>query len=363
MHEKWMNTAINLAKAAQGQTSPNPAVGSVVVKNGRVVGMGAHLKPGEAHAEVHALTMAGDLAEGATIYVTLEPCSHHGKTPPCADLIIEKKLRKVVIGSVDPNPKVAGDGIKKLKNAGIEVMTGVCKDETDQLNEYFFYAINEKKPFITLKTAMSLDGKTASNSGHSKWITGPEARVDVHRDRHLHDAILVGVNTVIKDDPSLTVRLIEGGISPIRVVLDTNLSIPANAGLLHDSAAPVFIICGKNADVKKEEYLNNLNGVTVNKLNTEAVDIKDVLTSLFNSDIHSVYVEGGSEVHASFIQARAVNRMVTYIAPKMITGRLAKGVVGGSGIETMEDAFELKIDSVEMVGTDMKVIATPKGDE
>ncbi|MDZ5711920.1 bifunctional diaminohydroxyphosphoribosylaminopyrimidine deaminase/5-amino-6-(5-phosphoribosylamino)uracil reductase RibD [Jeotgalibacillus haloalkalitolerans] len=363
LDEKWMKTAINLASAAQGQTSPNPAVGSVVVKDGRVVGMGAHLKPGEAHAEVYALQMAGSHAEGSTIYVTLEPCSHFGKTPPCADLIIEKKVKRVVIGSVDPNPKVSGTGIGKLKKAGIDVTTGVCQTETDKLNEYFFYAMKYKKPFITLKTAMSLDGKTATNSGHSKWVTGRAAREDVHRDRHMHDAILVGVNTVKRDNPSLTVRLPEGGVSPKRVILDTKLTIPLQSKLLHDGEAEVFIICGRNADKEKERELNGLVNVNVCRMNQESIQVQSVLTYLFKNDIHSVYVEGGSEIHASFIEAKAVNRFITYIAPKLITGRDAKGVIGGNGIQLMDEAFNLTIEHVEMIGSDIKVIASPKGDE
>nr|WP_236953519.1 bifunctional diaminohydroxyphosphoribosylaminopyrimidine deaminase/5-amino-6-(5-phosphoribosylamino)uracil reductase RibD [Jeotgalibacillus malaysiensis] len=363
LYEKWMKTAISLAEAAQGQTSPNPAVGSVVVKDGRVVGMGAHLKPGEAHAEVHALHMAGHHAEGATIYVTLEPCSHYGKTPPCADLIIEKKVKKVVIGSTDPNPLVSGQGIKKLMDAGIEVVTGVCQSETDALNEYFFYAMKHKKPFVTLKTAMSLDGKTATNSGHSQWVTGPEAREDVHRDRHLHDAILVGVNTVKYDDPSLTVRLQGGGVSPARVILDTQLSIPVHSKLLHDAESAVHIICGKNADREFEENLNQLKNVSVHRMEEDAIQIQSVLSYLFTLGIHSVYVEGGSEIHASFINSNAVNRFVTYIAPKIITGQRAKGVIGGTGIEHMDEAFNMIIQHTSMIGTDLKIISIPKGDE
>ncbi|MFB1080912.1 bifunctional diaminohydroxyphosphoribosylaminopyrimidine deaminase/5-amino-6-(5-phosphoribosylamino)uracil reductase RibD [Jeotgalibacillus sp. JSM ZJ347] len=363
LYKKWMKTAISLAVAAQGQTTPNPAVGSVVVKDGKIVGMGAHLKAGEAHAEVHALQMAGDNAKGATIYVTLEPCSHYGKTPPCADLIIEKEIKTVVIGSTDPNPKVSGRGIKRLRDAGIEVITGVCQPETDSLNEYFFYAMKHKKPFVTLKTAMSLDGKTATNSGHSKWVTGPEAREDVHRDRHLHDAILVGVNTVKYDNPSLTVRLPSGGVSPTRIVLDTHLSIPLHSKLLHDEKSPVHIICGNNADSHLERELNHLKDVTIHRMDEGTIQIQPVLTYLFEQNIHSVYVEGGSEIHASFIHSKAVNRFITYIAPKMITGQRAKGVIGGLGIEQMDEAINVRIERTDMIGSDLKIIASPKGDE
>ena len=196
----YMSLAIELAKQTKGQTSPNPVVGAVVVKDNAVVGLGAHLKAGEPHAEVHAIRMAGDKAKNATIYVTLEPCSHHGRTPPCSNLIIESKIKRVVIASVDPNPLVAGSGIKRLQDAGIKVEVGLLRKQADELNEVFFHYISTKRPYITIKSATSLDGKIATSTGESKWITGEEARNDVHQYRHEHDAILVGVNTV--DPPS-----------------------------------------------------------------------------------------------------------------------------------------------------------------
>lgn len=231
----YMDFAIDLAKRVSGQTSPNPVVGAVIVKHGEIVGFGAHLKAGEAHAEVQAIKMAGlEKTSGATVYVTLEPCSHFGKTPPCSNLLIESRVKRVVIASVDPNPLVAGEGIKKLQDAGIETVVGVCQEKALALNEVFFHYIKTNTPFVTLKTAASLDGKTATYSGESKWITGPDARLDVHHYRHKHDAILVGVETVIKDNPSLTTRLPSGGKNPIRVILDTSLRIPIHSNVLTD---------------------------------------------------------------------------------------------------------------------------------
>lgn len=209
--EYYMTLALHLARGTLGQTSPNPVVGAVVVKDHQIVGMGAHLKAGEPHAEVHAIRMAGDKAKAATLYVTLEPCSHYGKTPPWADLIVASEMKKVVIATTDPNRKVADKGIEKLKNAGIEVEVGLLQQEAQELNKVFFYHIQTGLPYVTLKTAVSLDGKTATVSGESKWITGEEARADVHQFRHQHDGILVGVNTVITDNPSLTTRLPGGG--------------------------------------------------------------------------------------------------------------------------------------------------------
>jgi diaminohydroxyphosphoribosylaminopyrimidine deaminase/5-amino-6-(5-phosphoribosylamino)uracil reductase len=226
----YMNLALNLAKGTLGQTSPNPVVGAVLVKENQIVGMGAHLKAGEAHAEVHAIQMAGIKAKGATLYVTLEPCSHFGKTPPCSDLVIRTGIKKVFVATTDPNPQVAGTGIERIRKAGIEVHLGLLQEEARELNKVFFYNIRTGLPFVTLKSAISLDGKTATVTGESKWITGEEARNDVHQYRHQHDAILVGVNTLIKDNPTLTTRLASGGKNPVRIILDTHLRTPKDAG-------------------------------------------------------------------------------------------------------------------------------------
>lgn len=357
--ERYMRFALDVAKTGLGQTSPNPAVGAVVVKNGEIVGFGAHLKAGEPHAEVHAIRMAGDKAKGATVYVTLEPCSHFGKTPPCADLLVETGVKRVVIATTDPNPLVAGKGIEKLKRAGIDVTVGVLKEEADELNRVFFHYITTKTPFVTLKYASSLDGKIATKTGDSKWITSEEARCDVHRYRALHDAILVGVNTVIADDPSLTVRLPEGGKNPIRLILDTHLRTPLHANVIQDGEAETWLIVGSEVPTERMALYESSH-VRVIPMHTPEITIRELLHMLGAQKITSVFVEGGSRVHDSFIRAGAVQEIVAYVAPKMIGGSEAKTPVGGIGFANMTDVLELTIKRVETIGPDIKIIAAPK---
>lgn len=355
---EYMKLAIDLAKATRGQTSPNPVVGSVVVNNGEVVGMGAHLRAGEAHAEVHALKAAGERAKGGTIYVTLEPCSHHGKTPPCADLIIEKGIAKVVVASLDPNPLVSGRGIERIKAAGISVETGILKEEADALNKVFFHYIKTRTPYVTLKTASSLDGKTATVTGESKWITGEKAILDVHQLRHEHDGILAGVQTIITDNPSLTTRLPNGGKHPIRIVLDHQLRIPEESTLLHDGQAPTWIITGNHIDSKKADRVRN-SFVEVFPLSSETINIEKVLMFLGEKGVTSLLVEGGSTVHGSFLKAGRFNEVISYIAPKLIGGKDAPTLFGGEGISNIDEAVPLKIQSVEHIGEDIKITAVP----
>ncbi|RSL32041.1 bifunctional diaminohydroxyphosphoribosylaminopyrimidine deaminase/5-amino-6-(5-phosphoribosylamino)uracil reductase RibD [Salibacterium salarium] len=357
--EEYMRLALQMAESTQGQTSPNPAVGAIVVNNGNVVGMGAHLQAGQAHAEVHALSMAGDQAEGATIYITLEPCSHFGKTPPCANLIIEKNIKRAVIATLDPNPDVGGQGVKKLEQAGIEVTTGVEKEKAYWLNRYFFHFIRTGTPYVTLKTAASLDGKTATNSGESQWITGSKAREDSHVLRHQHDAILVGIGTVLQDDPTLTARLKNGANHPIRVVLDRHLRIPLSAKMLQDDYASVWVFCSKEADNNKMELLEKA-GVSVFPCSTSSVDIKEVLQTLAENQVLSVYVEGGASVHGSFLEAKAFQEMVCYMAPKLIGGKAAPSVIGGEGIASITEVPHVNIRSVEHVGNDLKITTVYK---
>ncbi|MCL6586108.1 MAG: bifunctional diaminohydroxyphosphoribosylaminopyrimidine deaminase/5-amino-6-(5-phosphoribosylamino)uracil reductase RibD [Anoxybacillus sp.] len=357
--EQYMRLALEIAKTGLGQTSPNPAVGAVVVKNGEIVGFGAHLKAGEPHAEVHAIRMAGDKAKGATVYVTLEPCSHFGKTPPCADLLVETGVERVVIATTDPNPLVAGKGIGKLRNAGIDVTVGVFKEEADELNRVFFHYITTKTPFVTMKFAASLDGKIATKTGESKWITSEEARQDVHRYRARHDAILVGVDTVIADNPSLTVRLPEGGKNPIRLILDTHLRTPLEANVVQDGAAETWIIVG--SDVPSERIaLYTRPHVRIVSMPTSTIDIRELLSMLAAHKITSVFVEGGAKVHDSFIRAGAVQEIIAYFAPKIIGGSEAKTPVEGIGFAHMTDVLELTIKRVETIGRDIKIIAAPK---
>lgn len=357
--EQYMRLAIEIAKAGIGQTSPNPVVGAVVVKDGEIVGFGAHLKVGEPHAEVHAIRMAGEKAKGSTVYVTLEPCSHYGKTPPCADLLVETGVQRVVIATTDPNPLVAGKGIEKLRSAGIDVKLGVLKEEADELNRVFFHYIATKMPFVTLKYASSLDGKIATTTGESKWITSEAAREDVHRYRAVHDAILVGVNTVIADNPSLTVRLPEGGKNPIRIVLDTHLRTPLDANILNDCQAETWIVVGSEISVEKRKRYEKEN-VQIISMKKPHIDIDELLRVLGEKRITSLFVEGGSHVHDSFVRAKAVNEIVAYFAPKIIGGKQAPTPIGGIGFAGMADVMQLEIRRVETIGPDIKIVAIPK---
>lgn len=352
----YMALAIQLASATKGQTAPNPHVGAVLVKDNQIVGMGAHLRAGEHHAEVHAIRMAGDKAKDATLYVTLEPCSHFGKTPPCSNLVIEAGIRKAVIASADPNPLVAGAGIKRMRHAGIEVVEGLMKEEADALNKVFFHYINTGLPFVTLKTAISLDGKIATVSGESKWITSEESRKDVHQFRHTHDAILVGVNTVIKDDPSLTTRLAGGGKDPFRVILDSNLRTPIESRILNDHPAKTIIVTGSTVDPESVKIFTE-KGVGILILESPTVKIHEMLSKLGERGITSIYVEGGAEVHGSFLKEKAFQQVITYIAPKLFGGKTSPVSFGGEGIERLEDAVLLDIKEVKKIGQDIRIIA------
>lgn len=356
----YMNLALQLAKSVQGQTTPNPPVGAVIVKNGAIVGMGAHLKSGESHAEIIALNMAGNKAKGATMYVTLEPCSHTGKTPPCADSIIRQQMKRVVVASKDWHNQVAGKGIKRLQAAGIDVEQGVLSEEADALYEVFFHYISRKFPYVTLKTAMTLDGKIATETGDSKWITGDAAREDVHVQRHVHDAILIGVGTVIADNPQLTTRLAHGK-NPLRVILDTHLRTPIDAKVVIDGQASTWIFVNKAVSQERIAMYESFEQVSIIVLDSKEIEIKRVLEHLGRNDITSVFVEGGASIHGAFLDAGYLNQFIGYIAPKCIGGTLAKTAVGGVGVRSIAEAYSLEILSVEMIGEDIKIIAK-KGD-
>ncbi|QKS73221.1 bifunctional diaminohydroxyphosphoribosylaminopyrimidine deaminase/5-amino-6-(5-phosphoribosylamino)uracil reductase RibD [Paenalkalicoccus suaedae] len=351
-HDTYMQVAIDLASITHGQTSPNPLVGCIIVKNGEVVGMGAHLKAGMEHAERHALAMAKEKAKGATLYCTLEPCSHTGRTSPCADAIVDAGVAKVIIASDDPNPKVAGNGIKRLRDAGIEVISGVLKEKADELNHGFFYHVMNKKPFVTLKMATSIDGKIATKHNESKWITSEEARLDGHKLRHQHDAILVGIETAIKDDPSLTTRLPEGGKNPIRVVLDRTLRISEDAKVLNDDAPSIIFTTN---DVS-EQKVERVKSKTTLVIQLEELSIDAILHSLYKNNVTSVLIEGGGTIHDSFIRSGYFNQVIHYQAPLLIGGREAPSAVSGTGIEALNDAPRLKLVSVDQIGPDIKAV-------
>lgn len=354
----YMKLAISLAKNTIGQTSPNPVVGAVVVKDGQILGIGAHLKAGEGHAEVHAIKMAGEKAKDATIYVTLEPCSHFGRTPPCADLIVKSGIKRVVIASTDPNPKVAGKGIVKLKAAGLDVEVGLLKEQAEALNEVFFHYIKTNTPFVTLKSAITLDGKIATVHGESKWITGEAAREDVHKYRQQHDGILVGVGTILKDNPSLTTRLPSGGKNPVRIILDTHLRTPPTSTVVTDNEAETWIVTGCNVNATKKEAFQK-EQIKLIELSSETIDIYPLLQILAEKGITSLFVEGGATVNGSFLKEKCVQQLITYIAPKIIGGHNAPTSFGGEGIGKLTDALNVTIESIEKIGHDLKIISKP----
>ena len=340
--------ALALKLAERGRPSPNPKVGAVVVKNGKIIGKGYHKRAGGPHAEVNALQ--GINAEGATLYVNLEPCSHYGKTPPCTDLIVASGITRVVCAMKDPNPQV--HGIKVLREHGINVEVGLMDGEARKINEKFIKYITENTPFVTLKCAMSLDGKIACNSGDSKWITNEKSREYTHRLRGEYDAILVGINTVLEDDPGLKAK---NGKDPLRVILDSTLRTPADAKVLSDSN--ILIATTEGYDKKKREILKKKARIWV--CGTERVDLKELIKMLGKKGVTSVLIEGGSEVHASAVKEKIVDKFLFFIAPKLITGRNAKGPIGGEGIETMEEAILLKDLTIKRFGEDILIEAYP----
>lgn len=352
----YMQLAIDMAKKTKGQTSPNPNVGAVVVKEGRIVGIGTHLKAGEAHAEVQALNMAEELAEGSTVYVTLEPCSHYGKTSPCAKRIIEEKVKRVVIAVLDPNPLVAGQGKKMLEDAGIEVLVGILETEAKELIQSFIKYITTGIPYITVKTAMTLDGKIATSIGSSKWITGEASRQFVHQLRHENDVIMVGVGTVLADNPQLTVRTEEKGLNPLRVVIDTKLKTPLTANLVTDDAAPTWIFTTKHASKDKIKKMEQLGTRIIITTGESSVPMREVIEYLGKEKITSVLVEGGSKLIGSLFDEQLIDKYISFIAPKLVGGNDSPSCIGGEGIKKMQDAVELNNYSIEKYNDDICIV-------
>lgn len=358
-HEFYMNLAIQNAMATKGQTDPNPLVGSVIVNDNRIVGIGAHLKAGEPHAEINALRMAGDKAEGGTIYVTLEPCSHHGRTGPCAEAVVRAGLKKVVIATLDPNPLVAGRGVKILQDAGIEVIIGVCEEQSIKMNEVFNKYIVKNIPFVVMKSASTFDGKIATHSSDSKWITSAEARNDVHQLRNEIGAILVGVNTVLKDNPELTTR-IPNGRNPVRVILDSTLKIPLESKVVTDQQADTWIFTSQKHSEQKRSELENLGVKVFVTSDPSRVDLNEMLKILGEHSISSLLVEGGGEVNASFMNQNLVDKVIVYLAPKLIGGKHAPTFLEGTGFDKMGQAIELEEIELTKIGPDYKFIGYPK---
>ena len=349
-----MKIALDLAKLGKGKVNPNPLVGAVIVKDKKIIAKGYHEKYGEDHAEVNAFKNAKENVAGATMYVTLEPCSHYGKTPPCVDKIIDKKISRVVIGMMDPNKLVLGQGIKKLQDAGIEVEVGVLEEECKKLNEVFIKYIKNKKPFVVLKAAMSLDGKISTASGESKWITGNKSRSEVHKLRNDLSAIMVGVDTVIIDNPYLTCRIVDGR-NPIRIIVDSKLRIPKDSNVLENTNdIKTIIATTEKAAKEKIDYLKNI-GVWVIKTKStdEKVNLKELMIKLGELKIDSILLEGGSMLNYSALEVGIVDKVLIYIAPKIIGGVNSKTPVGGNGIEQLKDAFKIKDLNISMVSEDV----------
>lgn len=355
--EKYMRFAMQLAGNAIGRTSPNPLVGAVIVKDNRVVGCGWHRKAGTPHAEVHALNQAGELAQGADVYVTLEPCAHYGKTPPCAKALVEAKVKNVYGGLLDVNPKVAGKGFKILEDAGIHVEYGFLQDELRKQNEVFFKWIEHKKPFVVLKAAMTLDGKIATATGQSKWITNETSRAYGYKLRDIYDGIMVGINTVIEDNPMLTAR-VDGGKNPIRIVVDSSLKIDINANVVQDKSAKTIIATTDKADKDKILKLQaqDVDVIVVDKDENDKVDIEKLLDILGQQNICSILVEGGATLSGSFVAKKLVDKVYFFIAPKIIGGKEAKTPVAGTGILNLQEALTLKDIQIEKLEEDIFII-------
>lgn len=353
-----MKRTIKLAVKAKGRTSPNPLVGAIIVNNGKIVGEGYHKKAGTPHAEVNALKEAGTKAKGSTVYVNLEPCSHFGKTSPCADALIKAGVKKVVVAMVDPNPKVAGRGIEKLRANGVEVEVGLLEAEAKALNKYFIKRQVTNIPYIIYKTAMTLDGKIATETGDSKWVTGSEARHRVHQLRDEVDGILVGINTVLQDDPQLNTRLPEGGENPVKIILDSYLKLPINSKVVTlNSKSDTIVFCNREVSKVKLKELTDagVKAVPVSGSGEVKSELDWVLKWLANHGLNSILVEGGATIAASFVTEGFVDEIWWFIAPKLVGGSKAFSPIGDMGITKMEQAVPVEVVSTEVLGKDILI--------
>lgn len=363
--QEYMLRAIQLAKKGEGWTNPNPMVGAVIVKDGRIIGEGYHKKCGELHAERNAIASLTESAEGATIYVTLEPCCHYGKTPPCTEAIIEQKIKKVVIGSRDPNPKVAGKGAQILRESGITVVQDFMREECDCLNPVFFHYITTKTPYVVMKYAMTLDGKIATKTGASKWITGEPARQEVQHMRHRYMGIMAGIGTVLADDPMLNVR-VEGWKSPVRIVCDSSLRIPLDSQIVRSAKEYRTIVAyaGREENEKiTEKITEKIERLHAKGVDTVCcpdekgqIDLKKLMTYLGNEGIDSILLEGGGTLNDSALRAGIVKEVHCFIAPKLFGGKNSKTPVQGIGIGLPSEALKLKCTDICRIGEDIRII-------
>jgi len=351
--ERWIKRALRLAEKGRGRTSPNPMVGAVLVKDGKVVGEGFHAKAGEAHAEIVALQQAGEGARGATLYLNLEPCTHHGKTPPCAPQVVETGVKRVVIGMEDPNPLVKGKGIEMLRRAGLDVEVGILEKECRRLNEAFCKYILKKEPFVILKVAATLDGKMATRNGDSKWISGKASRRFVHKLRDQVDGVLVGIGTVLKDDPMLTAR-IRGGRDPYRIILDSQLKIPEEAKVIGTHPTKAIIASTELAPKDKIEKLEK-RGVKILIFDSKRgkVNLRACLSKLGEIGMMNLLVEGGSQVNGSFLDEGLIDKLLLFLSPRLMGDHQAPGIFGGEGVSNLQEAIVLKEIKTKRVGEDI----------
>ena len=386
--EIFMRRALELAERGRGRVSPNPLVGCVLVKDGQIVGEGWHRQAGEPHAEAEALYAAGPAAAGATAYVTLEPCNHHGRTPPCTEALISAGVARVVVAALDPNPRVNGAGLERLRQAGVEVVTGVLQDEANRQNEVFRTNQLLGRPFVLYKTAMSLDCKVSVGEGPARWITGDAARARVHEWRNEFDAVSVGIGTVIADDPSLTTRLADPnkstltgasvngadmavpGRTPVKVVFDSNLRVPPHARLFEpgpDGAPARVIVVAAERALQRNPHATAVLRTLLNR-GADVIfapeeqgrpQLKPALTELLNRGVTSLLLEGGGDLAWAFLRAELIDRVAWFVAPTLIGGASIPGPVGGTGAATINDAVHLPDMQVEMVGSDLLITGHP----
>lgn len=358
--EKYMRMAMELAKQGSGRVNPNPLVGAVIVKDGQVIGRGYHTRYGSLHAEREAFASLKkpEEAEGADLYVTLEPCCHYGKQPPCTEAVVEHGIRRVFVGSADPNPLVAGKGIAFLRDRGIEVYEHVLQNECDKLNEIFFYYIQKKRPYVIMKYAMTMDGKIATFSGKSRWITGEAARKRVHADRKRCAGIMVGIGTVLMDDPMLNCRL-EDGVDPVRIVCDSRLRIPLESRLVQTAKEiPTWIAAVKPETEQQAEKAEKLKELGCRILYTDAdteghVDLNQLMDMLGEEKIDSILLEGGAALHEAALRRGIVRKVQTYLAPKIFGGSKAPSPVGGIGVDSPDQAWLLSEPEITKLGADI----------
>ncbi|BAX80437.1 riboflavin biosynthesis protein RibD [Labilibaculum antarcticum] len=353
---QYMQRAFELAKKGIGRVNPNPLVGAVIVRDDKIIGEGYHEFFGGPHAEVNAFRSSTESVEGATMYVTLEPCSHYGKTPPCAEAIVKNKIAKVVIGMLDPNTLVAGKGVKLLEENGIEVEYGFLCEELSHMNRVFLKFIQSKLPYVLMKTAMTLDGKIASKTGDSRWVSNEKSRAYVHQLRNELAGIMVGVDTVIADDPILTTRLEnEEARNPVRIVVDSNARIPLESKILNTAnQAKTIVAVTEKADSTKIAEIQELgNAVLIIKSRNGRVDLSDLMVKLGETGVDGILLEGGATLNFSALEAGIVDELMSFIAPKIIGGLTSKSPVGGEGIEFMKDAIELENMKIDQLGNDL----------